>query len=65
MTAAQLHRLAELNEEAAQWTTNPAWARTFQAAAHMARLAAERQARAERVRELRSSLQAIKAAIAR
>jgi hypothetical protein len=64
MTAAQLHRLAELNEEAAQWTTNPAWARTFRAAAHMARLVAERQAKAERVRELRASLQAIKAAIA-
>lgn len=64
MTAARLQRLAELNDEAAQWTTNPAWARTFRAAAHMARLAANRQAKAERVRELRSSLLAIKAAIA-
>lgn len=64
MTASQLHRLAELNDEAAQWTTNPAWARTFQAAAHIARLAADRQTKAERIRELRASLQAIKAAIA-
>lgn len=55
MTAAQLQRLAELNDEAAQWTTNPAWARTFAAAAHQARLQAEKQQRAERYAELRTS----------
>ena len=64
MTAAQLQRLAELNDEAAQWTTNPAWARTFAAAAHQARLQAEKQQRAERYAELRASLRAIKAAVA-
>jgi hypothetical protein len=46
MTAA-LHRLLELDEEAAPWTTNPARARTFRAATRMARRVAERQAKAE------------------
>jgi hypothetical protein len=64
MTAAQLQHLAELNDEAAAWTTNPAWARTFAAAANQARLQTEIQQRAERYAELRASLRAIKAAIA-
>ena len=64
MTAAQLRRLAELNDEAVAWTTNPAWARTFATAAHQARLQAENQQRAERFAELRAGLQAVKAAVA-
>ena len=37
MTPDRLRRLAELNEEAAQFTTSPSWARSYRDAARMAR----------------------------
>jgi hypothetical protein len=65
VTAEQLVHLAELADQAADFfsDTNPTWARTMAHAAHTARLMAERQARGERVRELRASLARIKALV--
>ena len=40
MTAELLRHLAELNEEAAHFTTNPVWARSYVHAARIARLQA-------------------------
>jgi hypothetical protein len=61
MTPQQLLHLADPNDEAAAWTTNPSWQRSFTDAANRARLLAERQERAHRAHEMRSGLQEIKA----
>ena len=61
MTAELLRHLAELNEEAAQYTTNPVWARTYTHAARIARLEAAHLAREEAKAGLRHRLSEIKA----
>jgi hypothetical protein len=64
VTGRRLLHLAELASEAAEFTRaqRPAWARSLDQAAHIALLAAQRQTRAERVRELRAAVAAIEAA---
>jgi hypothetical protein len=59
MTPDRLRRLAELNEEAAQFTTSPSWARSYRDAARMARLQADRLQREEAKLRLRSQLNEI------
>jgi hypothetical protein len=61
MTAELLRHLAELNQEAAQFTTNPVWARSYAHAARTARLEAARLAREEAKASLRTQLSDIKA----
>ena len=61
MTAELLRHLAELNQEAAQFTTNPVWARSYAHAARIARLEAARLAREEAKASLRNQLSEIKA----
>ena len=61
MTAELLRHLAELNQEAAQFTTNPVWARSYVHAARIARLEATRLAREEAKASLRNQLSEIKA----
>jgi hypothetical protein len=60
MTPDRLRHLAELNEEAAQFTTSPSWARSYRDAARMARLQADRLQREEAKLRLRSQLCEIK-----
>jgi hypothetical protein len=61
MTAELLRHLAELNEEAAQFTTNPVSARSYLHAARIARLEAARLGREEAKAGLRHQLSEIKA----
>ncbi len=64
MTPNRLRHLAELNEEAAQFTTSPSWARSYRDAARMARLQADRLEREEAKLRLHSQLGEIKAELA-
>ncbi len=64
MTPDRLRHLAELNEEAAQFTTSPSWARSYRDAARMARLQADRLEREEAKIRLRSQLSELKAELA-
>ena len=61
MTAELLRHLAQLHDEAAQFTTNPVWARSYAHAARIARLEAARLAREEAKARLRTQLSEIKA----
>ena len=64
MTPDRLRHLADLNEEAAQFTTSPSWARSYRDAARMARFQADRLQREEAKVRLRSQLSEIKAQLA-
>ena len=64
MTPDRLRHLAELNEEAAQFTTSPSWARSYRDTARMARLQADRLEREEAKIRLRSQLSELKAELA-
>ena len=64
MTPDRLRHLADLNEEAAQFTTSPSWARSYRDAARMARFQADRLEREEAKVRLRSQLSEIKAQLA-
>jgi hypothetical protein len=64
MTADRLRHLADLNEEAAEFTTSPSWARSYRDAARMARFQADRLEREEAKLRLRSQLSEIKAQLA-
>ena len=64
MTAELLRHLAELNDEAAQFTTTPVWARSYTHASRIARLEAARLAREEAKTTMRNQLSEIKAQLA-
>jgi hypothetical protein len=64
VTPDRLRRLADLNEEAAQFTTSPSWARSYRDAARMARYQAARLDREQATARLRGGLGQIKAELA-
>jgi hypothetical protein len=64
VTPSRLRHLADLNEEAAQFTTSPSWARSYRDAARMARLQADRLEREEAKLRLHSQFSEIKAQVA-
>jgi hypothetical protein len=64
VTPSRLRRLAELNEEAAHFTTSPSWARSYRDAARMARLQADRLEQEEAKFRLHSQFSEIKEQLA-
>ena len=64
MTPDRLRHLADLSEEAAEFTTSPSWARSYRGAARRARYQADRLEREEAKVRLRSQLSEIKAQLA-